>query len=356
MKLKTLFLTLFLLVGISAFAIPKGPCDPKPECCEQPDDHYAFLYPYDNGLACPRGFNVTGEFLWMKAIEDNLDFTANFPTPPASVPISQDVTLIGFSSEGRQWAWRPGFRVGFGYDHSFDSWAMDGTWTYIKIKDKAEAVNRNNQLAATWQWFSGVTTNPMVSRARARWSGDYNTFDINIGKPIHFSRYFIFNPFFGARAAWIDQDYQAKYNDDDGHLMTFFFKNDFTGLGPRIGFDGKYLLPSNWSFFGKISSSLLFGKFDLSATGNDNFVPGNAWNYEFDFYNQRSNLELILGINFSKYFNKQQYKVNFNLAYNATYWWGMNHIRTLADYLLTKSQPYGDLYFNGLSAGFNIEF
>jgi len=60
-------------------------------------------------------------------------------------------------------------------------------------------------------WLAPNAGSLNIPHASSRWSGDANTFDMMIGKSYHVSRYFVSNPMFGVRAAWIDQDYHIKY-------------------------------------------------------------------------------------------------------------------------------------------------
>ena len=59
-----------LLAATTAYAIPKGPCDkPKDVCCEEPaPGPFAFNYPKDVGLSCPRDFYLYADFLIMHLI------------------------------------------------------------------------------------------------------------------------------------------------------------------------------------------------------------------------------------------------------------------------------------------------
>ena len=75
MKKNKIFLTLALLFASISFAIPKGPCDKKEVCCVEPDPGpFAFYYPKDMNLSCPKGFYVKGEFLLMQVKEEGLEY------------------------------------------------------------------------------------------------------------------------------------------------------------------------------------------------------------------------------------------------------------------------------------------
>ncbi len=59
-----------LTASTSLYAIPKGPCEAKaPDvCCDEPKPGpFAFAYPTDMGLSCPRDFYVHVDGLLMQA-------------------------------------------------------------------------------------------------------------------------------------------------------------------------------------------------------------------------------------------------------------------------------------------------
>ena len=71
---KVLFSLAAVLFASTAIAIPKDPCAPKDVCCEEPaPGPFAFAYPKDVGLSCPRDFYIHGEFMWMKPTEEGLE-------------------------------------------------------------------------------------------------------------------------------------------------------------------------------------------------------------------------------------------------------------------------------------------
>ena len=83
---KKLFVLIGILVSCLTFAIPKEPCEkPMDVCCEEAVGPFAFSYPKDVGLSCPRNFYLHGEFLWMKPSEEGLEYAIdqNFVNPGA---------------------------------------------------------------------------------------------------------------------------------------------------------------------------------------------------------------------------------------------------------------------------------
>ncbi len=358
---------LFTLIGVlflsSAFAIPKGPCDePMDVCCEEAIGPFAFSYPKDVGLSCPRDFYVHGEFLWMKPSEEGLEYAMDQNQISTSLFPLQVGKVKGFSRGSDEWYWRPGFRAGFGFYGMHDQWTFQADWTYLRIKADSDVTNGGSgRLLPLW-WPPSVNAGVVpLPHASSRWSGDYNTMDLMIGKPYHVSRYFISNPMFGIRAGWIDQDYHIRYNLFSVQ-RNVWLKNDYWGVGLRGYYEGQFLLGGGWFIYGKAAFALLFGKFDISQE-SDVIVGGSgSTNFQYktedSFYSVQPNAELGMGISFSKYFHNNQYQVSLKVGYEFHHWWDQNQARKFfaTDPAANDTTSRGDLSFNGFMFGLHLEF
>jgi len=353
-KFSIIFCILVLFLSVQSFAIPKGPCDVKATCCDKaPPGPFAFSYPQDVGLACPRDFYTYGEFLLMKASEDGLDYGLTNTTAPAPPVIGE---VVGFSSRSQEWDWRPGFRAGFGAYLNHDQWSMDATWTYIRIKadSQIDVENPNNIIA----FFIPQQAPNIFQTLSARWSGDFNTMDISVGKPYHVSRYFVSHPMLGIRTAWIDQDFHVRhFSRPSLAKMNAFFKNDFWGVGLRALYRGEFRLGSDWVIFGKTAFSLLFGKFDV--TSHSEPLISGGYSITESFYDAEPNVEFGLGVCWNKFFHKNQYRVSFNAAYEFHHWWDQNRLKYALNPFINAAifeSTKSDLSFNGFSFGLHLEF
>lgn len=353
---KVLF-TVAMLFVTCAFAIPKDPCDVKEVCCEEPaPGPYAFSYPKDVGLSCPRDFYLHGEFLWMVPSEEGLDYAIEQDGAIDTFPLELG-SIKGFATDSKEWDWRPGFRVGFGFYTNHDSWNFDLNWTYFRIKADAQHDNGSHgyllPLLLPPQTPAEFTTLPNAS---ARWSGDYNTVDLMVGKPYHVSRCYVSNPLFGIRAAWIDQDYHARYFMD-GFKRNVYLENQFWGVGLRGAYEGDFLLGSGWFIYGRAAFALLFGKFDIDQY-SDTTIDHYQYKVLNNYYTVKPNAELGMGISWSKFFHKNQYKVGLKVGYEFHQWWGQNQMRRFYDEnpVANDITSRGDLSFNGFMFGLSCDF
>lgn len=330
-----------VLTVTSTYAIPRGPCETREEvCCEKPKPGpFAFSFPKDLDLNCPRDFYFFGDFLIMQAKEDGLEYAVTDTDGNNSPPL-RGGNIQSFSSDGHNWDWDFGFRLGFGFYLNHDVWNLDAMWTYFQCSQDISSTAHSAVLFPSWTLASSISNN---ANASARWEMYYNTLDLSLGKPHHISRYVVFNPFFGIRAAWIDQDYLARYQGTfDGNTNAEMRgKNDYWGLGLRTGLGTEWCLGSDFNLFGMVAASILFSKFDVSQ---------QTARYEIDdeFFQNTPNFELNTGICWGTNFNKQKHRFSLSAGYEFHHWWDINRFRRFTSTGLTNDVvSRGNLTING---------
>ncbi|PIS01075.1 MAG: hypothetical protein COT84_04145 [Chlamydiae bacterium CG10_big_fil_rev_8_21_14_0_10_35_9] len=364
-----------VLAVSNAYAIPRGPCDQPPVdvCCEDPKPGpFAFAYPKDVGLACPRDFYFAADFIAFQAKEDGLDFAITNTSGAQDANTIGTAALTGgavqgFSNDDDNWDWGFGARVNIGFYLNHDAWNIDAEWTYLKTnQDESATVKGDGRMLPFWlapEGFPAAAAGILPEReASARWKLTYNTLDISLGKPHHISRYVIFNPHFGVRAAWIDQDYLARYGGSftDGATTQLGAemnaKNDIWSVGLRAGLRSEWLLGSGFTIFGNVAGSILFTKYDIDQSTSQ---ANNSYTISYDYYSNIPNFEVLLGLGWNTLFNKDQNRVSLRLAYEFHQWWNINQLRRFFDnqnWSANDKVSRGDLTLNGLSFRVGFDF
>lgn len=345
---------LALIMTSSAFAIPRAPCDRASKaCCEEPPPGpFAFSFPEDIGLACPKDVFVDLDFLAMQAKEEGLEYAiSDNNATTGQFPVTGSVQ--DFSRTFRDWDWNIGFRVGLGLLVSRDQWSLAAHWTHVNITDSTSSHTTNgNVLIPLWL---GPTTAVGATnvRASAKWSADFNTIDLALGKPYHVSRYFVLEPHIGLRGAWINQDYEAKYDGTFGSVTNgrMTASNDYWGVGLRAGAQTTFVLASGWSLFGRTAGSFLFSEFDVTQNEPN---PAHGYNITDEFYTNSFNWELAAGIAWGIKFNKSKNYFGLKLAYEFQQWLDQNRMRKFFGTVTAGTIPNdtvsrGDLTLNGIS-------
>lgn len=385
-------LSLFAFAS-AASAIPKGPCDPVNEniCCEDPMPlTFAFAYPLDLELNCPRDFYVSIQGLAFQAKQDGMEFaiedtSGNGQTPLAPIQYGK---VIGFSGSQGKWDYNPGLRFGVGFYVDHDAWNVDGTWTWLNITNyqHAKATTSQGVLIPLWVLGSGtpnggvlynsestcdlyVVANLFGPDASAVWKASYNVLDLQLRKPYYVSRYLVFKPHFGLRGGSINQHFSVDYGGGYassgitgcsacssvtcptmGSGRTIHHgDNDFRGIGVRAGIDTDWIVGKGWSLLGSISASMLSGKFSISQnmilpqgiTCPDLLTCVNAncqnaasvvslidgYDFNDEFYQNIPNLEMSLGLSWDRKFDKDRYCFRVEAAYEFIAWWNMLQMR-----------------------------
>lgn len=365
-KLSKVLLTAAALLVVTAnvYPIPKGPCEkPKEVCCEEPaPGPFAFSYPQDKGLACPRDFYVMGELLLMQVKEDGLEYAVTQGTGNTNdFPLTEG-DIHGYSTGSKSWDWTLGCRVNIGFYLNHDSWNLDARWTYLRINNDSGLNISGGSLLPFWM-IPEVTVGATNMSSSERWTGDINTLDLKLGKPYHISRYVVFNPHFGLRLAWIERDLLVRNggtftigeNQEEGVDMKG--KNDFWGVGPRAGLNTEWHLGAGWYLIGDVSASILYSHFDVDQSMNFHSTP--LYQLKHDFYTNSPNMELIIGICWSHLFSKNKYMVSLKVAYEMHQWWDQNRFRRFFDNaspIANDEVSRGDLKINGLSFAIGFDF
>lgn len=326
-----------LLMATGLNAIPRDPCEPPPPpvCCEEPKPGpFAFAYPFDMDLNCPRDFYFRIDGLAFQAKEDGLEWgIEDSSTPAITTPITNG-EVRGFSSDSHDWHYNPGARVGVGFYLDHDAWNIDFAWTWVNITNHRHG-NASTSLGSVLPlWALGIGTPPFVGHnftTAGKWDVHYDMIDVRLGKPHYVSRYLVMNPHFGFRGGWIDQHFSVHYggNAAQGPTFSTVFHSDnkFWGVGARAGLDSDWILGKGWCLFGNMAASMLFGQFEIDQNYSlpGATVPG--YDIDYDFYQNVPNFELALGIGWGKYFNKKRNHVSLRAAYEFHQWWNQLHLR-----------------------------
>lgn len=321
-------------------------------------DAFAFSYSKNTGPACCRNVFMHGEFLLFRPIEQGLEYAIEQDRTgdsENSFPLTNG-NIDGFSANSKQWAWRPGGRIGLGFYSNLEKWNFEILWTYVNINDHSSKTRSSGVFLPL---FLPPIQPSNIQRAKAHWSGNFNTFDVFMGKPYHVSRYFISNPSFGLKGAFINQDYHVTYYPN-GTPRNAHAKNDYWGIGLRGFYEGQFILGCGWTIYGKAAYCLLFGKFDISQRADeigDVTLWSTDYHTNYGFYDVQSNTELGFGLSFKIYSSSNQY-TTLKLGYEIHQWLEQNQLRKFYDVNPGSSDTLsrGNLSLNGVMFEILLEF
>lgn len=197
-----------------------------------------------------------------------------------------------------QFGFQPGIRVGVSVDDIWDNWHSRLYYTRYQTTARSSATGNlvstflGGKLAAQGNFF---TSGQVVFKI------DFNMFDWDIYKPvsaIDSSDNYYICPILGLRGGSINQNVISYFQGP--FSLTEYVKNNFQGVGPKIGIEGKWVFYClnnyQFSFFSAFTSSCLWGQWIIQdqtlSTGPIN-VSIHHKKRKFGAFT----LEGILGIN-----------------------------------------------------------
>ncbi|MCP5492232.1 MAG: hypothetical protein H7A40_04240 [Chlamydiales bacterium] len=294
------------------------------------------------------GFFTDLNFLYLKSEVDGLtygqvlDVTLFGAPTPSRIEVQDRPRLPNFQ-------WDPGLSVGVGYIiPQREQWQISGYWTYLYSSAKNRDTFSNltgNYLAVAWL---PLVLGSIADRADMDWSMNFNLADIMISRNAFFGKWLSMEPRMGVRIAWINQDYQVKYNG--AYLYTdltngaqntltratqFVASNDYWGAGARVGSDFHWYITKNLSMVGSFFASLLYGNFEvdevydgallLNVGAGPALVP-EVISLKKNFTALRPALETKLGLSWQSFFKDDAYRLLVGLFYEFDFWFEQNEL------------------------------
>jgi len=273
-----------------------GSCTPPgccPDSCNQaPVCGVAYNPPgYFNCSNCNTGcdsfldsLRFRADFLWWRACEENLALGREELF--SSFPDGGEYDRVRIKHP--DFKYDPGFRIGFASICPCDCYDVAVNWTHFHTKATVHGESefadagirpggpregRRNPSQSDLVFFNDwqLIEDAFPDFAKGKWTLDLDLLDLEFGRKYYVSNCFILRPYLGLRGARIDQTFrvlsEANRFDPYDDASAFFTsqakaRNNFLGVGPRVGVDLEVRLPCCLTLFGQAAGSLVFGRFD----------------------------------------------------------------------------------------------
>jgi hypothetical protein len=204
------------------------------------------------------GLEFWGEYLFLKARRNALDFALLSPTPSAT---------LGGSVEALDWQARSGFAAGTGWRLPNTEWQLAVNYTYFHTSDeRILTAPDGGALLATLPARGAVG---LVGTASAESNLNYQVLDLDLRRRVSLVSDFDLNLFGGGRFAWIDQKFDVLYNGVSASNYAVSSPVSFRGGGVSIGGDGFWNIWRGAGLYARARGSILSGQFrnQLNETG-----------------------------------------------------------------------------------------
>lgn len=221
--------------------------------------------------------------------------------------------------------WKWGFRLCAGYHFKHDSWDLEANYMRFTAVYNREIMARTQR---EYRLVSGVQVNKIATadnkRELFRWSVNFNQWDLVQSKTFRFSEYFRFKPGLGLRNLILGQGFTTHVvNRSDAHLYAKNFIH-FWGMGVLATLDTIWSLNRQFSLYGKVGLSSLFGHYSNSLFDEISFYPATVTYPKNLHKNSKSCLDLAIGAQFDKNFYNDQFHLGINIGFEQHSYFNMN--------------------------------
>ncbi len=316
---------------------------------------------------CSSGrFKTDLSFLVWQAEEDGLEFAAkNAPQFPLSASVPTDISASLYTVD---FAWEPAFKFLFGYRFQNPSWDLNARWTWFHSRSsRTLSENLSNAGAGLLPlWIppqAAISTFPVYGKAKGTLLLQLNNIDLELAFTGGVSETFFLKFHGGLKGLIIQQTFRAKYQNGffDGTNQMLDSNGQAKvrclGLGPRIGFGSKWILPQGWSLIAEAAGAWALSEMKTKredhSIGTSSGIPQEIdIRFHENFWVWRPLLEGKAGVRWDYCFRSPKNMMfNWELAYEIQEYWEQNMLARYADSAIFYA-PYinrGNLTLQGFS-------
>lgn len=263
--------------------------------------------------------------------------------------------------------WNFGFKAGAGYTMHHDEWDIFARYTWIRSTASGSAKAPSDGIIFG-SWMAPTDPIFFVGSARAHLILLLQTIDLELGRKFHPCQTIMMRPFIGLKTVFLDQKYRITYggaligaqlNDSDvfsGDVDRVKMKNDFWGIGIRIGFNSNWEIYRGFGIYGDVAGSILSG--NICVRQNEEIDGVTQLKVRNNESTTTAALELALGLKYAACLNKGKQTLTFRLGWEMQQYYNqnrfMNFVGSTTPGKFTRSMS--DVSWTGLTAGLRLDF
>lgn len=284
---------------------------------------------------------------WHSSIED-LSVTSNIE----SISINQTKETI----KQINYKYESGFKLGLGYNLSYDYWDVLINWTRLHSQPKSSWNSTTQSLNATLLApFEGAGILGSNS-VHSRWKLHFDTVDLELGRRLFLGRNLAVRPYAGLKGAWITSKLNTSYagiNSLVFNAANVSLKDRNQGIGLRFGMQGRWDLGcSNFAILANIAGAVLWNNIKVQNVTNefrlDNTLGGGVKKANYHALNPL--VECFIGLDWGSCFSKKYY-LGISAGYEMQFWWDYSTF-----FIAPRNTTSYDLRLHGLTATITIDF
>lgn len=321
-----------------------------------------------------KNWMLSGEALYWNAHEEGLEYAVQ---DDAYVTATSSFRNAEFLRPKFRWDW--GFRIGLGYVIDRDGWDICAKWTHFYTRSKgtssccgqsADLFPLLSNLPLASPTSAGAANLIADGGAVAHWRLRLDLLDLECGREFMTSKWLSLRPHVGLRGAWIRQTYKVTYSGGFENTTSFSsfetdeadFKNNFKGGGVRAGLDSKWGLTEDFSIYGNLAISLIYGRFKVQdqevAVTASSTIPTPIINWMSAFHSSKAITDLALGVRYDHFFQDSGFGLCLAVSWEHHMFFNQNQLwqapRTGSETVF--AQRHGDLSTQGWTFSAGIAF
>ncbi len=303
---------------------------------------------------------LTARFLYWDVFQEGMEMGPLYNANPLlGTTKSLSVNSLKFKDE-----YRPGFKVGLGWNTPFDDWVVSAEYTWFQ-HDINKGQPSNTFLASYFEFPTGVTNQFITSSHK--WNIDLDVVDVMLSRPCYQGTRLTINPSFGLKGILLNQKYSftgntAPIGGVSLNVPKAYVKTDSWAVGPSLGIGGNFLLGAGFRIMGSAEGALTFTRYNgikyffpqispttRSATGQD-----SAQN------RVRAIGDAQAGFGWGTYLCNQKYHIDLSATYEFQIYWNQNmmnsYVANISAFPSISGTSPGNLYFQGLNVSAVFDF
>lgn len=302
------------------------------------------------------GFYISADFLYWRAENHGFSYAYELETTD---PVGLNVgSVLRVRPD-----WDPGFRVGAGWNTTYDFWDLFLNYTWYRNHSKQTKTSANGFIPL-WPVSASATGEFDTVSANSRFV--MNMGDMELGRMLYLTKSVAIRPHWGVRGGTLHQKFGSSFGGivlgGANSERSFSGRNNYWGVGPRTGVNGEFHLNQGFSILGKVAGTLLYGKTKARSTTRDLAIGATAFTierqYTDNFYQLVPNLQLSLGFQWQTCFWCEKMFFKMSAAWETNYWWNQFNLPfgvagTVAPFPTVGNQP---LTMEGLTVNFEWDF
>jgi len=302
-------------------------------------------------VGCSWDFNVDASFIYWNVNQDAMDITHVAPVATLSGVTAHPGSVVKQST-----GYKPGFKVGLGWDTNFDNWNLNAEYTWLHETQTGSATATTAAPFVANDLFP-ATIGGTFTGASSSWQMHMDMVDALVSRPFYEGTHLTVSPSAGLRGLWIRQ---ALTVDMTGATAATSANTSHSwAVGPKACVNTHWMVWDGLRFDGVMGASVLYTRYTSVANSETSTVAGatsSVSSTSGSFSAVRPTVDMGLGLGYGMYAYSNKFFFDLAVRYDFSQFWSQNVIRNFASQLVGRDDAIGDLHMHGLTITLRCDF